>query len=99
MSAREKYVALCPRCWYDYPRFKRRESKRPVLKCRKCKGAIVVNHRYAYPRSPSPTEQLAALLREADDAVHVSVNVYEWKAALLLARGVSVRGAVPQEEK
>ena len=50
MSTQEKYVALCPRCWYEYPRFKRREATRPVLKCRKCKGAIVINYRYEVSR-------------------------------------------------
>lgn len=40
--------------------------------------------------SGEAASRLAALLQEADETVHVSVNVYEWKAAFLAARGVSV---------
>ena len=45
----ERYVAVCPRCWYDgVPggRRVRKTAAKPVLKCRGCGDDVVVNYKY-----------------------------------------------------
>ena len=43
----KRYVAVCPRCWYDGPPIRvRKTSAKPVLKCRGCGDPILVNYKY-----------------------------------------------------